>query len=114
MAGEEAFAEHIAAVLPKLVEVGATGALLWDFSDYAPELFDRPPCDQSRHERYFGLMRPDGTLKPHAQLLRQFAQTQSVALPALKTVALPCSPDEFYRDPARHTVELHRRFVGED
>ena len=34
-----------AAVLPKLVEVGATGALLWCFADYAEHLWDRPPCD---------------------------------------------------------------------
>ena len=79
MAGEDALAEHVAAVLPKLVDVGATGALLWCFADYAEHLWDRPPCDPhgAIHERHFGLVRPDGTLKPHAEAVRRFAATRS-------------------------------------
>ena len=63
MAGEDALAEHVEAVLPKLVEVGATGALLWCFADYAEQLWDRPPLDPlgAIHERHFGLVRPDGS-----------------------------------------------------
>jgi endo-1,4-beta-mannosidase len=112
MASEEALAEYLTAVLPKLVEVGATGALVWCFADYAPELWDRPPCDQSQHERHFGLVRPDGTLKPHAHALRRFAESRPAIAPAAKTVTLPFSPDEFYRDPARHTVELYRQYLA--
>ena len=112
MASEEDFARYIQAVLPKLVEVGASGALLWCFADYAPELWDKPPCDESRHERHFGLVRPDGSLKPHAQVIRDFAVTQPVVKEAARRVELPMSPDEFYRDPARRTVELYRQFMS--
>ena len=75
MAGEEEFARYVGEVLPRLVEVGATGAFLWCFADYAEDLWDRPPCDPggAMHERHFGLVRPDGSLKPHADVMRSFA-----------------------------------------
>jgi len=62
MASEEAYADYLAQVLPNLLDVGATGAALWCFADYTPDLYDRPPCDEAIHERFFGLVRPDGSL----------------------------------------------------
>jgi hypothetical protein len=70
MASEEDYAAYLEASLPKLVQVGALGALVWCFADYIPELWNLPPCKESRHERFFGLVRPDGLLKPHAQVLK--------------------------------------------
>ena len=67
MASEEQLAVYVAGVLPRLVDAGATGAMLWCFADYAEALWDRPPCDEAQHERFFGLVRPDGSLKPHAE-----------------------------------------------
>jgi endo-1,4-beta-mannosidase len=72
MLSEDALAEHLEDVLPRLVDVGATGALLWCFADYAEALWDQPPCDTKLHERHFGLVRPDGSLKPHAEVVRRF------------------------------------------
>ena len=77
MLSEEALAEHLEEVLPRLVEVGATGALLWCFADYAEAIWDRPPCDTKLHERHFGLVRPDGSLKPHAEVVRRFTASAS-------------------------------------
>ncbi len=110
MANEEEFAQYIAAVLPKLVEVGATGALLWCFADYDEALWTQPPCDEARHERHFGLIRPDGSIKPHAKIMREFAATKPIVKLATRSVELPMSADEFYRDPARNTVKLYRQF----
>ena len=81
MASEEDFAEYIGQALPRIQAVGATGAFLWCYADYVPELWNLPPCGESRHERHFGLVRPDGTIKPHAEVIRQFAATQPKALP---------------------------------
>lgn len=81
MASEEDFADYIRQVLPNLHASGATGALLWCFADYAEELWKRPPCDQALHERHFGLVRPDGSLKPHAEVVRQFAASQPQVQP---------------------------------
>lgn len=112
MAAEEDLAGYIADVLPRLVEVGATGAVLWCFADYAPELWDRPPCDESRHERFFGLLRPDGSLKPHAEAVRAFAATRpSVRRVPRRAVHLSVSPDTFYREPA-HMMRLYRDFLS--
>ncbi|HOU40581.1 MAG TPA: glycoside hydrolase family 2 TIM barrel-domain containing protein [Promineifilum sp.] len=113
MASEEALADYITAVLPRLVEVGATGALLWCFADYVPELWDRPPCEQSIHERFFGLVRPDGTVKPHALALQAFANTRPTVQPATRPLTLDISPEEYYRDPAGHAARLYRVFRGQ-
>lgn len=112
MAGEEAFAGYVAEVLPRLVDVGATGAFMWCFADYAKELWDRPPCDDAgaRHERHFGLIRPDGSLKPHAEVLRRFASSNPKIAAPTKTVELDVSPDEYYSDPAAHAERLYQSF----
>ncbi len=115
MASEEDFAAYIAAVLPRLLEVGSTGALLWCFADYASTLWDRPPCSESRHERFFGLARPDGSLKPHAQVLKDFAATcPTVRAQPLRRLALDISPDEYYRAPAEHLIRLYQQYLTEE
>lgn len=114
MASEHDFARYLEAVLPQLVAVGATGALLWSFADYAPELWSRPPCDQSRHERFFGLVRPDGTLKPHADVIRRFAKTRPTVQPPARTVTLEVSPDAFYQSPMQHVLALYRQFTADN
>jgi endo-1,4-beta-mannosidase len=114
MASEEDFAEYMAAVLPKLVEVGATGAMTWCFADYVPELWDRPPCDEFKHERFFGLVRPDGSLKPHAKVVRDFAATRPTVQPARRKMHLGVTPDEFYQSPETHYRRLYEQWVGPD
>jgi endo-1,4-beta-mannosidase len=99
MASEEDFVEYIRQVLPNLVEVGATGAMIWCFADYARELWDLPPCGESRHERHFGLIRPDGSLKPHAEVLKQFAATHPKVKPIPDYARFPgLNGDGFYED----------------
>lgn len=114
MAGERAFADYVTAVLPKLVEVGATGALLWCFADYHPSLWDRPPCDEhgAKHERHFGLVRPDGTLKPHAEAIRQFAATQPRVQPAQRRVTLDITPEAYYQQPMAHAQRLYGAYLA--
>ncbi len=110
MAGEEAFADYVGEVLPRLVDVGSTGAFLWCFADYSEELWDRPPCDPggAKHERHFGLVRPDGSLKPHAEVIRRFADSRPTVQEAARTVTLDITPDEYYADPWGHAQRLVR------
>lgn len=113
MASEDDLAAYIEVVLPKLVEVGATGAMLWCFADFAPELWDHPPYDAFHHERFFGLVRPDGTLKPHARVLKAFAETHPVVLAEpLRRLELDITPDEYYRDPLGHLRRLYQNYLG--
>jgi endo-1,4-beta-mannosidase len=110
MASEEELAAYVERVLPGLIEVGATGAVLWCYADYAPDLWHRPPCDESRHERFFGLVRPDGSLKPHAEVIRRFAATAPRVQPARRTVVLDISPDAYYQAPLAHAKQLYQTF----
>lgn len=112
MASEDDFAAYVEAVLPKLVEVGATGSMLWCFADYVEELWDKPPCSESRHERFFGLVRPNGTLKPHVEVIKRFAATNPTINPKpARQVQLDITPDEYYTDPTGHLVRLYRDYI---
>jgi endo-1,4-beta-mannosidase len=112
MASEDELAQHIESVLKGLLDVGATGAMLWCYADYIPELYGRPPCEESVHERTFGLVRPDGTLKPHAEIFRKFATSQPLVREPVRTVCLDVSPDEYYRDPVRHAQRMYQEFLN--
>jgi len=96
MASEEDFAEFIRLTLPLLQESGATGAMVWCFADYIPELWNLPPCDNAQHERFFGLVRPDGSLKPHAEVMKKFAETNPQVKPMPAWAKLNIRGDEFY------------------
>ncbi|MEO8288196.1 MAG: glycoside hydrolase family 2 TIM barrel-domain containing protein [Chloroflexota bacterium] len=112
MASETELARYIGAVLPRLVDVGATGAMLWCFADYAPHLWDRPPCGESRHERHFGLVRPDGSLKPHAEVVRQFAASNPQVKDAPPNQVTPdISADDYYKAPAGHLARLYESYL---
>jgi len=98
MASEEDFAEFLSLTIPKLQDSGATGAMLWCFADYVPELWDLPPCQNARHERFFGLVRPDGSLKPQVKSIPEYAK-------------LTVNPDEFYKEPLHHLVDLYQKYL---
>jgi len=111
MASEEDFAAYLKASLSKLVQVGALGAMVWCFADYIPELWGVPPCKESRHERFFGLVRPDGSLKPHAQVLKEFAASQPQVQPIPDYARLQVSPEAYYRDPIGHVMQLYTQYL---
>ena len=111
MASEEDYAAYLDASLPKLVQVGALGALVWCFADYIPELWNLPPCKESRHERFFGLVRPDGSLKPHAQVLKEFAASRPMVQPIPDFARLQVSADEYYRNPIAQAAALYPEYL---
>jgi endo-1,4-beta-mannosidase len=96
---EDDQAAYLEAVLPRLVEVGAIGALPWCWADYHPSLWDRPPCREMVHERFFGLVRPDGSLKPHAEVLRSFAASRPMVREPSARARIAVHPDAYYADP---------------
>ena len=112
MAGEEDFAEFLRLTIPKLQDSGATGAMLWCFADYIPELWDLPPCQNAVHERFFGLVRPDGSLKPHAKVIQEFAATKPQVQPIPHYARLNVNPDEFYKEPMGHLVDLYQQYLS--
>lgn len=110
MLAEETLAQHLADVLPRLVEVGSTGAMVWCFADYHEDLWNRPPCDTKLHERHFGLVRPDGSLKPHARVIRDFtASGPLIAAPSSRAL-IEVDAERYYADPAAALPELYQAF----
>lgn len=111
MASEEEFAEFIGLTIPKLQETGATGAMVWCFADYVPELWDLPPCNNSQHERFFGLVRGDGSLKPHAKVIQDFAATQPKIQSIPEYARFDIDPEAFYKDPAPFLLESYAKYL---
>ena len=111
MASEEDFAEFISLTIPKLQECGATGAMLWCFADYVPELWDLPPCNNYRHERFFGLVRPDGSIKPHAKVIQDFAGTKPQVKPIPEYAIFKVDPAEFYKNPMPFLLDFYKQYL---
>lgn len=111
MASEEDLAEYFRQVLPRLHEAGTLGAITWCFADYSEDLWDRPPCDAQKHERFFGLVRPDGSLKPHAEVIKQFAQTRPVVQPIPAWAQLNVPAESFYADPNANVRKIYTDYI---
>ncbi len=71
---DEPAAVYARNVLPRLAERGALGAMWWCWTDYAEDLYDTPPFDLAPHERQFGIVRADGTERPVARVIADFAR----------------------------------------
>ena len=112
-ASEEHGAAYYAGVLDRLHRLGCIGAFAWCFGDYAEDLWDRPPCDLQKHERFFGLYRADGTLKPMGRVVRDFAASAPTVREPERRLELDLTPDEFYADPERHLPGLYARYLEE-
>jgi endo-1,4-beta-mannosidase len=113
-ASHEDAAAYYAAVLPKLHRMGALGAFAWCFGDYAPSLWDKPPCDVVIHERFFGLYRADGTLKPMGEAVKKFAVTHPTVRPPERTVSLGMTPDAYYQNAWQNIQRLYQQFGSLD
>lgn len=111
MASEEDFAEFLSLTIPKLQHSGATGAMLWCYADYIPELWNVPPCQNAVHERFFGLVRPDGSLKPHAKVIQEFAKTKPMVQPIPEYAKINITADEFYKEPLGNLVDLYAEYL---
>ncbi len=109
-ASEDDAAEYYAQVLPRLHRMGALGAFCWCFPDYDKSLWGRPPCDFQHYERFFGLWRPDGSLKPMGKAVAEFIKQAPRIRAAERTVTLPVSADEFYKNPAPHHRAMFEEF----
>lgn len=71
---EPEMAAYATAVLERLHRRGALGAYWWCYTDYDLRLATVPPFDLAPHELHFGAWRADGTPKPVADALTQFAR----------------------------------------
>ena len=105
MASEEDFAAYIEAVLPRLVQAGATGAMIWCYADYAPELYGRPPCVESIHERFSGWCTRTAR-SSRTRGVRRFRRQRAGRPPAIPTLPLDI-PRRILRRPETHVRRLY-------
>jgi beta-galactosidase len=113
LASEEEGAQYYEQVLARLAATGAAGAYAWCYADYDPRLFDREPFDRAIRERSFGLVRADGSEKPAAQVIRNFAQRlqrDEVVLGPVPEI-LDVSSDVYYAAPDSHFRRLYDRWL---
>jgi endo-1,4-beta-mannosidase len=100
-------------VLEKLARCGALGAGAWDFSDYDPCVWHKPPFDSHEHERFFGLTRYDGTVKPSGEAMRACAERAAAGdLPPRTVGPLALDPNVWYLDAAGNFDRLFREWRG--
>lgn len=94
LASEDEAAEYYRNVLEGLHRVGSLGALAWCFSDYDESLWKKPPFDKCVHERFFGITRADGSVKPTGEVLQEYTTKKVLPEPFLFEIA-----SEYYKDP---------------
>ena len=102
---DDEMATYASSVLHRLQQRGAIGAMWWCYADYAPALASLPPFDLAPHELRFGIVRADGSLKPVAHALQQFANEEH---PVVEANNLPVDEAAYYAalpDSMQHAYE---------
>jgi endo-1,4-beta-mannosidase len=113
-ADDQAGGQYYREALEKLARCGSLGAFAWVYSDYHPTLWDRPPFDTHEHERFFGLTRHDGSVKPSGKAMRDLAQRVARGeQPARSVPPLQLDADEWYGDPAGNFTRVFHQWRGE-
>lgn len=106
---EEEAAKWLEETLKYLYGFGTIGALYWNFSDYHESLWDKPPFDKAIHERFFGLLRSDGSLKPTAFVLKNFKN--KIKELKRREVYINVPPD-YYEKPKENLAKLYNEFLN--
>jgi endo-1,4-beta-mannosidase len=113
LADDAAGGRYYAAVLEKLAWCGALGAFAWCFSDYDAALWDSPPLDTHVHERWFGLTRADGSVKPSGHAIRAFRERlDAEGAPPRRIGPLSLDVERWYRAPGESFAELFNTWSG--
>lgn len=103
-------AEYVRRVLPGLREAGATGAMLWCYTDYDPGTFEHPPLDEAIHERSFGLWRADGTPKPAVDVVKSFAGATRRPPPHPEPW-IDIDRERYWQQPGAELPRLYERYL---
>lgn len=117
LVSEGAAAAYTRRALHALQRCGATGAMMWCHTDYAPELFDSPPFDLAPHERSFGMFHADGSPKPAAAQALEFSHEHHIVSREPRISAyqfVDIAPEEYFRAPKRHLKRLFEKYCAVD
>ncbi|UCG11373.1 MAG: hypothetical protein JSU72_12570 [Deltaproteobacteria bacterium] len=99
------FAERALLLLRRFNRIGA----FWrSYGDYHPYIWDWPPLDKRVDERFYGILRHDGSPKPLAQAFRSEAAGRSEA--DVVTDWIDIGKEEFYQNSSEQLRRLYGRF----
>jgi endo-1,4-beta-mannosidase len=118
LVSEDEGAGYYATVLDRLWQVGTLGAVAWCYADYTRDLWDKPPFDLTVRERTFGLVGPDGSPKPAAEVMRRFARevasgsiVQRLGELGAGRVPLNVDAPSYYSDPQGSLRQAYTRYL---
>ena len=96
--------------IPVLIqEFGLAMGIFWKtYGDYHPSIWDWPPLDRRERERFFGLVRYDGSPKLAASVFKSKPTGPEEDEVYLEWIDLP--EEDYYRNPRKQLARLYRRF----
>ena len=97
-------------VLERLHADGRLGAYWWCWSDYPDYIGAEPPFDRAPHQRSYGIIRTDGTEKPVAAALSDFARQRRDVIAANDMPMI--SSAYYYRTLPTSAQTLYDAFLG--
>ncbi|MGH2442895.1 MAG: hypothetical protein ACRDFX_07010, partial [Chloroflexota bacterium] len=119
LSSEEDAGEYYSAVLDRLWQTGAAGAMAWIYADYAEGLWSEPPLKDAKRERTFGLFRADRSPKPPAEVIQRFAReiaagelVQRLGPHGSQSVALEIDPNSYYVNPSDALGSAFEQYLG--
>ncbi len=113
---EDDVAEFTEEALTHLHRSRALGGLWKSFRDFHPSIWNWPSLDRNIPERFFGLLRHDGSPKPIATVFKKEltetedgrSKTKDARQESVEWIDV--GEEEYYQDPKQHLSRLYRRF----
>jgi hypothetical protein len=105
---EDDVAEFVEEVLAQLGQFNLMGALWGSYGDYHPSIWQWPPLDKHSDQRFYGLLRHDGSPKPIADAFKSANTEKSNSVTSTAWIDLP--REDFYKKPKQHLGRLYFRF----
>lgn len=107
---EDETAVYCREVLERLHADGRLGAYWWCWSDYGENVSARPPFDEAPYERWFGIVRQDGSEKPVAAALAKFARERREVVKAHDMSMIAAA--YYYRTLPTSSKTVYEAFLG--
>ena len=106
---EDEVAEFVGESLANLHRFKIIGGFWKSFGDYHPSIWNWPPLDRNIPERFFGLVRHDGSIKPAAAVFKS-VPSETEEEEELSWKWIDVGEEEYYQDPRQHLGRLYQRF----
>jgi hypothetical protein len=101
-------AEFAERVLVQLRRFEMIGGFWKSYGDYHPSIWNWAPLYRNLHERFFGVLRHDGSTKPIALAFKSSGTGRAEG--GTSHDWIDTSEEDYYQDPKQHLLRLYQRF----